>query len=75
MQVPSSTSHTTILALLNPIKSAVFRLDYLPHGRGISQSHVKLRGSHFGIADFLKLCDTLPTHLFKVSRGVVRSPA
>lgn len=34
MQVPSSTSHITILALLNPIKSAVFRLDYFAAQKG-----------------------------------------
>lgn len=72
MQVPSSTSHTSILALFNTIKSNLFRGGYFTACENPMNTWIV---SHFGVTDFLKLRDTLSARPFEVARGVVLSPA
>lgn len=72
MQVPSSTSHTSILAHFDTIKSNLSRRGYFT---ACEYPMNVWMISHFCVADFLKLCDTLSARPFEVASGVVLSPA
>lgn len=72
MQVPSSTSHTSILAHFDTIKSNLFRGGYFTAFEDPMNTWIV---SHFSVTDVLKLRDTLSARPFEVASGVVLSPA